>query len=253
MAEIRALFFDQDGVIVDTERNGHRVAFNRSFQEFGIDAFWDEERYHRLLQVGGGKERMRRYFEEEGNFRELSADELDQKIRALHGRKTEILTEMLRAGELPLRPGVRRTMEAANRRGIPIGICTTSNEKTAETIAATLLAGIELAFILAGDVVSRKKPDPEIYLKAIAKTGISPSEGVVFEDSHIGTLAAKSAGLNVIATVNGYTRDEDMRNADLVLSTLGDRENPTEVIAPEVAGYLGEAPSLEALLDYFQG
>ena len=222
MSEIKAFIFDQDGVIIDTERDGHRVAFNRAFAEFGLNAEWGIEEYHALLQVGGGKERMAHYFRVNGFDTELALEEEQNLIRRLHERKTQIFIELLESGSLPLRPGVRRIMEEAAALGLQLGICTTSNERAAHAIVARMLAGIPLRFVLAGDVVARKKPDPEIYLLALAQTGLRPDECIVFEDSHIGAVAAKAAGMYVVATVNHYTENEDLSMADAIVSCLGD-------------------------------
>ncbi len=230
MAELKAVFFDQDGVIIDTERDGHRVAFNEAFRQAGIPLEWSVEGYHDLLQVGGGKERMRQAFREQGLFADLDDTAFDEKIRECHHRKTDIFIEMLRDGGLPLRSGIRRMMEQLNDAGLVLAITTTSNERTAELISNRLLRGIRFDFIIAGDMIQRKKPDAEIYLKAIDQAGIHPEEGLVFEDSHIGVTAAKAAGLNVVATINDYTAGEDLSAADIVLSCLGDREDKTEVI-----------------------
>jgi len=62
-ATLEAVIFDVDGTLADTERDGHRVAFNRAFDEFGIDWYWSEPEYGELLAVTGGKERIRRYAE----------------------------------------------------------------------------------------------------------------------------------------------------------------------------------------------
>lgn len=219
-AMIKAVFFDQDGVIVDTERDGHRVAFNRTFAEFGFKVEWDQETYHALLQVGGGKERMR-YAYENGGYG-VPVEDIEGTIEQMHRRKTDIFVEMIQNNELPLRPGVHRLMKEINEAGLVLGICTTSNERAAATITGGLLKGIRFDFVLAGDVVKNKKPDPEIYLLALAIAGVQPDECLVVEDSHIGVSAAKAAGMKVIATVNGYTRAEDTSAADFVVDCLGD-------------------------------
>jgi len=220
MNKIKAVFFDQDGVIVDTERDGHRVSFNRTFAEFGFRVEWDPETYHKLLQVGGGKERMRHAYENGGYGVEVT--DIEATIKQMHKRKTDLFIEMVENGELPLRPGVHRLMREINDAGLILGICTTSNERAAAAITGGLLKDIRFDFILAGDVVARKKPDPEIYLLALQKAGVKPEECLVVEDSHIGVRAAKTAGMHVIATVNDYTREEDTSSADFVVSCLGD-------------------------------
>jgi HAD superfamily hydrolase (TIGR01509 family) len=226
MSGIRAFFFDQDGVIVDTERDGHRVAFNRTFAEFGLAAQWGVEEYHELLQVGGGKERMKHYFHAQGFGVDVPPETVPDLIQRLHLRKTDVFIELIESGALPLRPGVRRLMEEAVTLGLTLGICTTSNERAAHAIAQGLLGGIPLAFVLAGDVVKAKKPDPAIYLLAREKAGLRADECVVFEDSHIGAVAAKAAGMHVVATTNLYTENEDLSLADLVVNCLGEAGGP---------------------------
>ena len=222
MAEIKAIIFDQDGVIIDTERDGHRVAFNKTFKEFGFDFEWDVDYYHELLQVAGGKERMRHHLHTKGFGREVKPEEEDELIKAMHKRKTEIFIELIKEGALPLRPGIKRIMKEAINRGLKVGICTTSNEKAAHAVAYEILKDIKFEFVLAGDVVKKKKPDPEIYLLALKKGGLKAEECIVVEDSRNGLLAAKAAGMNVVVTTNHYTEKEDLREADIIVTCLGD-------------------------------
>ncbi len=227
MGKLRAIFFDQDGVIIDTEKDGHRVAFNEAFKSFGYDFSWDVERYHRLLQIAGGKERMRHYFKEEGLFTDLSEKELDAFIKDLHKKKTEIFISLIESGKLPLRAGIKRIMKEAMDEGLKLGVCTTANERSAKAIANGLLKEIQFEFVLAGDVVKKKKPDPEIYLMGLQKSGLAPRQCIVVEDSRNGILAAKAAGLRVVATTNVYTEREDLSDADIILTSLGDPDGET--------------------------
>ena len=219
---IKAFFFDQDGVIIDTERDGHRVAFNETFREFGFPVEWDVDTYHQLLQIAGGKERMRHYLHTHGFGREVKAEDEDGLIAGMHKKKTAAFIRLIEGGSLPLRPGIRRIMAEINAMGLTLGICTTSNEKAAQAVAYRILSDITFDFVLAGDVVSRKKPDPEIYLLALKKTGLPPEECICIEDSQNGVAAAKAAGLHVVATTNIYTEKEDLSQADIVVSCLGD-------------------------------
>jgi HAD superfamily hydrolase (TIGR01509 family) len=228
MPRFDAIFFDQDGVIIDTERDGHRVAFNRTFEAFGIDAEWTPQGYHELLQIGGGKERMRHFFDQAGW--PANAIDHDAYLRKLHAHKTQLFVEMIENRQLPLRPGVRRLMREAQAAGLKLGICTTSNERTATAIANGYLADIRFEFILAGDVVPRKKPDPAIYQTALDRSGVSPDRALVIEDSHIGVTAARAAGCHVVATANDYTRQEDLSAADVVLTSLGDEDEPATTL-----------------------
>jgi HAD superfamily hydrolase (TIGR01509 family) len=226
MSRIKAFIFDQDGVIVDTERDGHRVAFNRTFAEFGFDVEWGVQQYHELLQVGGGKERMTHYLQTKGFGVEVKPDDVPELIRRLHRRKTDMFIELIESGALPLRPGVRRIMEEAADLGLTLGVCTTSNERAARAIARGLLEGVPFQFVLAGDVVQAKKPDPAIYLLALEKSGLQADQCVVFEDSHIGAAAAKAAGMHVVATTNLYTQNEDLSMADVVVNRFGEADGP---------------------------
>ena len=230
MTEIKAIFFDQDGVIIDTEKDGHRVAFNDMFREFGYDFQWDVETYHKLLRVSGGKERMRQYFTEKGLFTDLTADEMTAFLLKLHKRKTEIFVGLIESGKLPLRPGIKRLMLEGRAAGLTLGVCTTANERSANAIAKGMLGDIDFAFVLAGDIVKKKKPDPEIYRMALGKTGYSPAECIVIEDSRTGVQAAKGAGLRSVATTNVYTESEDLSDADIVVTSLGDPDGEKGVL-----------------------
>ncbi|HEB11169.1 MAG TPA: HAD family hydrolase [Spirochaetales bacterium] len=224
MAEIKAIIFDQDGVIIDTERDGHRVAFNKTFKEFGFDFEWDVDYYYELLQVAGGKERMRHHLHTKGFGKEIIPAEEDELIKKLHRRKTEIFIELIKEGSLPLRPGIKRIMKEAMARGLKIGICTTANEKAAHAVAYEILKEVKFDFVLAGDVVKKKKPDPEVYLLGLKTGNLKAEECIVFEDSKNGIAAAKAAGMNVVVTTNRYTEKEDLSKGDIIVTCLGDPE-----------------------------
>lgn len=231
MQQLKAIFFDMDGTIIDTEKDGHRVAFNEAFARLGINAEWDVPKYHQLLQIAGGKERMKFYFQGEGKEFFPTGKSIDEFVQQLHLLKTEIFVSLIESGKLPLRPGIKRIMKEAREKGILIGICTTSNEKAVKSIVNSLLADIKIDLILAGDIVTNKKPDPEIYLLALQKTGLSGKEVLVVEDSENGLIAGKAAGIKVLVTVNEYTKNENMTGADAVLTSLGDKSEKANVMA----------------------
>ena len=222
MTTIQAVLFDMDGVICDTERDGHRVSFNMTFKEFGFQDEWSVEQYHELLQIGGGKERMKHYWETHGFSRPVPADQIDQLVKDMHKRKTALYVELIKAGKLPLRPGVHRFLHEAGEAGLKRAVCTTSNEQAAAAMIETLLGDIPFDLVLAGDVVSKKKPDPEIYNLALSKLGLKPEAAFAVEDSRNGVLAARNAGLRVVVTTNGYTEQEDVSDGDIIVTCLGD-------------------------------
>jgi HAD superfamily hydrolase (TIGR01509 family) len=225
---LKAIIFDCDGVLVDTERDGHRVGFNRAFEQFGIDAEWDVPLYGKLLQVAGGKERMRAYFDEYGWPAGSDTEEgKDALIRELHKAKTEITAGLVGEGALPLRPGISRIVDEALANDVILGVCTTSNPRFIDAVLD--LFGPErkarFGFVHAGDVVARKKPDPEIYELAKQSLKLPAHACIVIEDSRNGLLAAKGAGLPTLITTSTYTADEDFSEADRVVPELGDAPN----------------------------
>ena len=227
---IKAIFFDQDGVIIDTERDGHRVAFNETFKHFGYDFEWDVDYYHELLQVSGGKERMKHHLHTKGFGAQVDPEGEDDLIKEMHKYKTATFVGLIESGKLPLRPGVKRFMMEAMDSGLILGVCTTSNVKSAHAIAYDILKDIDFEFVLAGDMVSRKKPDPEIYNLALEKTNLRSEEVVVIEDSRNGVLAAKRANLYIVATTNIYTEKEDLSDADIIVTSLGDVDGEQGVL-----------------------
>ena len=223
---MKAIIFDCDGVLADTERDGHRVAFNKAFAAKGLPIEWSVELYGELLKVTGGKERMRHYFDNYGWPADVA--DKDALIKELHKLKTDYFMEIIESGQLPLRPGVARFVDEAIAANIVLAICSTSAERAVNLVAEVLLGSerkTHFGAIFAGDVVSKKKPDPEIYNLASERLSLEPSECVVVEDTRVGLLAAKEAGMHCIITTNGYSKDEDFSGADLVVSELGDPPN----------------------------
>ncbi len=223
-----ALIFDCDGVLADTERDGHLPAFNRTFAEFGLPVRWSEEEYAEKLRIGGGKERMASLltpgFVREAGLPE-DADGQRAALAEWHARKTAIYTAMVAEGALPARPGVARVIGAALDAGWTLAVASTSAEPSVRAVLEHV-AGPDQAsrfgVVLAGDVVPAKKPAPDIYEMALDRLGVPASDALVIEDSRNGLEAASAAGLRCLITVNGYTEDEDFGEAALVVSSLGD-------------------------------
>lgn len=219
---LQALIFDCDGVLVDTELDGHRVSFNQAFKQAGLDIQWNPQRYGELLEIAGGKERMRRHFDETGW--PLGHDDHDALIEQLHKRKTNLFMGLISTGSLPLRPGVQRLVDEAIAARVLIAVCSTSNERAVQSVVDVLLGPVRAAKIriFAGDVVAAKKPAPDIYNLAATTMKLEAEKCVVIEDSNIGLRAAKAAGMNCIVTKSTYTVDEDFSLADKVVNTLDD-------------------------------
>jgi HAD superfamily hydrolase (TIGR01509 family) len=233
---VNTLIFDCDGVLSDTERDGHLPAFNQTFREFGLPVSWSEAEYGEKLRIGGGKERMASlltpaFVKQAGLPNEPEA--LDREVLRWHRRKTELYRQKVAAGALPPRPGVRRLIEEALAAGWQLAVASTSAEESVRAVldvAAGRENAARFAAVLAGDVVPRKKPAPDIYALALARLGASVSRSVVIEDSKNGLEAARALGLRTVITVNGYTAHEDFSGAALVLDHLGDPGHPLRVL-----------------------
>jgi HAD superfamily hydrolase (TIGR01509 family) len=219
---LEALIFDCDGVLVDTELDGHRASFNQAFRQAGLQTEWNAERYGELLTTAGGKERMRRHFDEAGW--PVNQPDHDALIAQLHKLKTNIFMELISTGKLPLRPGIARIVDEAIAAGVTIAVCSTSNERAVQAVVDVMLgeARASKITVFAGDVVAAKKPAPDIYNLAAKTLHHTPHNCMVIEDSNNGLRAAKAAGMRCIVTKSTYTVDEDFSLADLVVNTLDD-------------------------------
>ncbi|MFQ5581734.1 MAG: HAD-IA family hydrolase [Mariprofundaceae bacterium] len=224
MTELKCILWDVDGTLADTERDGHRVAFNLAFEEAGHERRWDVSTYGELLSVTGGKERIKFDHERRG----LESPHADE-IAKLHASKTQHYQNLIAEGRIPLRPGVRRLLEEAYETGITLGVATTTTPAALDALIAHSL-GVEwfdrFAVLAAGDIVPAKKPAPDIYTYALERLKMSAHECLAMEDSGHGWRAAEAAGLKCVVTINDYTKDQDFAGADLVVSELGEPEAP---------------------------
>jgi HAD superfamily hydrolase (TIGR01509 family) len=230
MTQLQALIFDVDGTLADTERDGHRVAFNRTFAAAGLDWDWSVSLYGELLAIAGGKERIGYYLEEyRQNFQ--PPDNLQEWIADLHGQKNKYYKKLLEEGAIPLRSGVKRLLAEARSQGVRLAIATTSALPNALALLEQTLDPTWFEVIAAGDIVPAKKPAPDIYHYVLAQMGLEAKDCLVFEDSHHGFTAADRAGVKTIVTVNDYTRHQDFSGALLVLDSLGEPDRPCRVLA----------------------
>ena len=236
--ELKALIFDVDGTLADNERDGHRVAFNRAFAARGLDWHWDVATYGRLLEVFGGKERLRHFIENDRPPDQRPGD-IDEFIAEVHADKTRQYTDLLESGAIALRPGVERLLREARAAGLALAVASTTTPANVVTLMRANLGPDGEAFfdvVSAGDMVDNKKPAPDVYLHALEGLDLPPEACLVFEDAGLGLVSARKAGLDAIITVNGYTKDEDFSGALLVLDHLGEPDRPFTVLEGDPGG-----------------
>ncbi len=245
--DLRAVIFDVDGTLVDSERDGHRVAFNRAFEEFGLPYRWSVEEYGELLHVTGGQRRINGYLEANG----IDRAERERLTPELHARKTEIIATMVDEGQVSVRPGAARLLDELNRAGVRLAVATTGSRSWVDRLLRRLLPAVHFDAVVTGDEVANRKPDPEAFLVALDRLNTDSGYAVAVEDSGEGFRAAQGAGLRCAIVVNDYTAGHDFSGAELVLTGFGAPGSPAGVLAggseTGCAGIL-DVPTLDALV-----
>ena len=226
-AGLEAVVLDVDGTLVDSERDGHRVAFNLAFEEAGLPDRWEVDEYGELLAVAGGKRRLGAYFEKQG----MPEEEREELAGRLHARKTEIFTEMAKNGDIKARPGVAELLDELAAAGVRMAVATTGSREWVDPLLDRLFGLERFEAIVGGDEVPRRKPDPAAHVMAVEQLGLPRSAAPAVEDSAIGLQAAKKAGLACAVVLNDYTRDQDFATADVVLDGFGLADRPAEVVS----------------------
>ncbi|MFC4947265.1 HAD-IA family hydrolase [Pseudonocardia sp. GCM10023141] len=231
MDELAAVIFDVDGTLADTERDGHRPAFNDAFARHGLDFTWDAAEYGSLLEVTGGSRRVATYLRAQGYGAE--AERIAEEV---HRTKTALFRERVAAGAVTARPGVPELVADLRAAGIRIAVATTGRRAWVEPLIARLLGPDVVEVMITGDAVAALKPDPEAYLLALRGLGLAPTAALAVEDSAIGLRSACAAGLPVVVVTNDYTVDQRFDGAAAVRPAYTGEHDLSAQLCREVHG-----------------
>lgn len=240
MSKLKAFIFDVDGTLADTEKDGHRVAFNRAFEEAELDWHWSVDEYGELLSVTGGKERIHHFLSlQHSDFlkQQRQAGTLDDLIKTLHARKTHFYTQLLSDGAIPLRTGVKRLLLEMREQGFRLAIATTTTPANVTSLLESTLGKESIGWfevIAAGDIVPKKKPAADIYDYALEQMNLKAEDCIAFEDSSNGIQSSLGANLKTVITQNHYTEEHDFTGAAVVLDHLGEPNNACQCIAGDI-------------------
>jgi HAD superfamily hydrolase (TIGR01509 family) len=253
---LRALLFDLDGTLADTECLGHRPAYNRAFKKLGLSFRWGPKLYRKLLKQPGGQERLlhylKRYQPELGEHQAAAEADPHAWTRSVHDLKSRYFRRLVRRGRVPLRPGVARLMQEARNAGLRLAIVTNASRATVRpllrhSLGAALMQEVEL--LVCGEDVQHKKPAPDLYLLALARLDLAARECLAIEDSAMGLAASAAAGVPTIITTNDNTAHEPFDTALLVLDTLGEPNVPATVLQGALDGDHVTVAGLRRLLE----
>ena len=226
MTRLKAVLWDVDGTLAETERDGHRVAFNRAFEDQGLPWRWEVAAYGDLLKVAGGRERLMHDMNARTDAPVL-ADQREALARVLHSLKNKYYADLVHGGDIPLRPGVAGLIEECLQRGVRMAITTTTSRSNVDALLGVHFGpdwAHRFAAVVCGEDVQRKKPDPEVFERALQKLGVEPLEAVAIEDSPGGVAAARAASVPVVVTRSAYFEDSTIEGAIAIGPGLHQRE-----------------------------
>lgn len=218
----RAVIWDIDGTVAETERDGHRVAFNLAFEAAGLRWRWDVPQYGELLRVAGGLERLLHDMDSRSDA-PPSGPERDALARDLHRSKNTFYADRVAQGLIEARPGVLRLMNECDEAGIRLAVATTTSGANVQALLTSLIGNNwreRFDAVVAAEEAPRKKPDPMVYRMALDALQLKPAEAFAIEDSPAGLQAARAAGIACGVTPGAFFQHADFEGAAWVRDSL---------------------------------
>ncbi len=240
MSELKAVLFDVDGTLSETERYGHLVAVNEAFKAVGLDWQWSPELYGELLKVTGSTERINHYVATYDPPYQHINDDLDELIAEIVKHKNANYKRIAESGEIPLRPGVERVLRELHDSGVRMGIATTTTPQNVDALLLGNIGGDVLDWfevIAAGNIVPHKKPAPDVYSYALEQMDLMPQECLAMEDSENGVRSALAAGIPVMVTKSEYSNGHDLSGAELIVDEWGTQAQPMQVLSGDAGNH----------------
>jgi len=223
---LEGVYWDLDGTIANTELEAHLPAFNKAFNDFGINWNWDTNKYIQLLKINGGKNRIAYYSQL------VNEDLSDNLIIKIHKQKQFHYLEIIKKNYVNFKIGVNRLINELHRKKVRQFIVTSSSRKQVDLLVEYLFNGFNpFEFIISSEDVEFKKPNPFPYLKAAQLSGIKKNNSIVFEDSNPGLISSLAAKLPTIFVPSNipFVLDENIK-LDCILDSLGDENNVANAI-----------------------
>ena len=251
ISKLQGIIFDVDGTLADTEE-AHRIAFNITFKEFGLNWHWSPEEYERLLSISGGKERIESFGKRLRKNHPDNASFLNY-IAQIHERKSLNYRSMISRNEVNLRLGVKRLILEASTSEVDLNIATSSSHANVDTLLSVNLGANwqeYFSIIETSNTTKKKKPDPAVYKNVLKKTGLNPENVIAIEDTTNGLKAASGAGIKAVITVHRLTANHSFDGASLVLDSMGEPDQSFKVLSGKAfnSSYL-DITLLEKLLE----
>ena len=228
MQKLKAVFWDVDGTIADTELCGHRIAFNLAFKDYDLNWRWNKKKYLELLKISGGLKRIIHY------RNEINSNLSESQCSKIQSRKRHHYKKLVQAGRIKVRDGVLRLINELSSFDVEQFIVTTSGRDSLEPFLKSTLSSYVSHFsgIITYEDVSKHKPFPDAYKLALQLSKKSELNCIAIEDSFIGVEAAKAANINCLLTLPPWSNiDQNVsKKANACVNCLGDVDNHSKLI-----------------------